>query len=224
MERANLNLFYCLGDKHEIVRGVARGDYDVGFVRTGVIESTTDDSGALFDSEIFKVLEPKIYVLDDGNLFPFLHSTPIFPEWPLAATKDVPRDVAEEVQDALMKLEKYQRVGAKMNACVTELCSIDKCTNGSSPDICNTAPPEFFDPDCPCDTTRELAQLAYAAGLAGGHKGFRPPRSYFELRTMQEAAGFLQQDMKGKFQCKVKNLSHGTLISMNLPLLAISWG
>ena len=53
---------------------------DVGFVRTGQIERSVDSNGNPIDPDSFKVLEPKIYVLPDGNLFPFLHSTDIYPE------------------------------------------------------------------------------------------------------------------------------------------------
>jgi hypothetical protein len=147
------------------------------------------------------VLDPRIYVLDNGELFPFLHSTPVFPEWPFAATDTVHRDVAEEVQDALIKLQKYLQVGANMRNCQTDLCAVGNCSNSSSPVICDTAPPEFFDPDSPCDTTRELAELAYSAAVAGAHTGFRSARSYFDLSTMLQGAGFLKQDDKGKCKC-----------------------
>ncbi|CAB9524509.1 activated protein kinase catalytic subunit alpha-1 [Seminavis robusta] len=128
-------------------------------------------------------------------------TAPIFPEWPLAATTHVPADVAAEVQAALLKLDQHKRVGERVKACTPEICSIQHCENGTIPNICSVAPVEFFDDDSPCDTTRELAELARKAGIAGNHNGFRAPRSYFELRTMQEAAGFLQQDDKGKWQC-----------------------
>lgn len=202
-----------VGDRTETVRGVARGDYDVGFASTGTLESTTDESGELYDPETFKVLEPRIFILDDGELFPFLHSTPIFPQWPLAATDSVHYDVAEEVQNALMKLQKYMHVGAKMRDCKTELCAVGNCSNGSATEICDTAPPEFFDPDCPCDTTRELAELAYSAGVAGGHSGFRAASSYFDLRTMQEGGGFLRKDDKGKYKCS-KRTNHNLSAAM----------
>ena len=40
--------------------------------------------------------------MDTGELFPFLHSTPVFPEWPLYARQNVDRMVSEEVQLALI--------------------------------------------------------------------------------------------------------------------------
>ena len=93
-------------------------------------------------------------------------------------------------------------MGTKMRDCKTEICAVGNCSNdGSAPEICDTAPPEFFDPDSPCDTTRELAELAYSAGIAAGHTGFRAARSYFDLFTMQEGAGFLRKSDTGKYKC-----------------------
>ena len=68
------------GNQDDVVNGVLNGEFDAGFVRTDQIERTTDAYGNAINPEVFKVIEPKIYVLDDGNLFPFLHSTDIYPE------------------------------------------------------------------------------------------------------------------------------------------------
>lgn len=52
-----------------------------------------------------------------------------------------------------------------------------------------------------CETTPQLAQLALAASRAGKLAGFRTPRSYFEVRTMHEAAGFIKKDERGHWKC-----------------------
>ena len=52
-----------------------------------------------------------------------------------------------------------------------------------------------------CDTTPELAELALHATQAGMLTGFRNARSYFMVRTKQEAAGFLRKDEKDKLYC-----------------------
>eukprot|EP00980_Cylindrotheca_fusiformis_P027129 scaffold18984_cov73-Cylindrotheca_fusiformis.AAC.1 len=59
-------------------------------------------------------------------------------------------------------------------------------------------PPVYFDSRARCDTTRELAELAWQAGVAGFHSGFRPPRSYYFVRTMQQDGGFIEKDEYGK--------------------------
>jgi len=185
-------------NQYEIVKGILRGDWDVGFVRTGQIERTKDDDGNPLDAELFKILNPNIYVLDDGTLFPFMHSTPVFPEWPVSASNHVAGDVIEEVQDALIKLRDHLHIGELMSQCAEDICKVEVCEEGEVPEVCKTAPPSFFDPGARCDTTRELALLAFEAGRAAGIDGFRPPRSHFHLRTMQQAAGFLTQNAKGK--------------------------
>ena len=58
-------------------------------------------------SDIFKVINPQIHVLDDGQLFPFVSSTTLHPEWPTAALDHVNRDVSEEVQEALLALRDH---------------------------------------------------------------------------------------------------------------------
>ena len=180
------------GNQEEVVRGVLDGRFDVGFTRTGQIERTRDDNGEFIDPNLFKVIEPKIYVMDDGDLFPFLHSTPVFPEWPLYARQQVDRIVSEEVALALVNFEYHKIVGDRMHDCVDS----DNATMDAVD--CSSAPPVFFDSNARCDTTRELAELAYQAGIAGRHNGFRPARSHFGLRTMQQDAGFLVQDEDGK--------------------------
>lgn len=91
-------------DERKIVGGVMNGDFEIGFARTDQIERTTDangepidpgrfrrfipfvafcrtisDSHPAFFSDMFKVINPQIHVLDDGRLFPFLSSTDLHP-------------------------------------------------------------------------------------------------------------------------------------------------
>ncbi|CAB9524010.1 activated protein kinase catalytic subunit alpha-1 [Seminavis robusta] len=190
-------------NEDEIVKGVLDGRWDVGFVRTGQVERTRDINGTFLDPNLFKVIEPKIYVMDTGDLFPFLHSTPVFPEWPLFAKQNVDRMVSEEVAVALINFEYHKVVGDAIHDCREAFCNTMIDPNCTVPDrtICDTAPPVYFDPTARCDTTRELAEMAYQAGVAGRHNGFRPARSHFELRTMQQSAGFLRENEHGDWQC-----------------------
>mmetsp|Transcript_15045 Transcript_15045/g.34239 ORF Transcript_15045/g.34239 Transcript_15045/m.34239 type:complete len:1000 (-) Transcript_15045:932-3931(-) len=195
-----------------VVRGLVSGKWDAGFVRTGQIERTRDENGNLYDPDLFKIIEPKIYVTDEGTLFPFLHSTPVFPEWHFYARHDINRIVSEEVQAALMKLQYFKKVGDAMQTCQADVCRAyaeeTKAVNGTAApctqdvwEVCDRAPAIFFDPLTRCDTTRSLADLASRAGIAGRHNGFRPPRSHFSLRTMQQAAGFVRENDKGEWAC-----------------------
>mmetsp|Transcript_10342 Transcript_10342/g.22762 ORF Transcript_10342/g.22762 Transcript_10342/m.22762 type:complete len:1423 (+) Transcript_10342:125-4393(+) len=158
-------------DQDKVVRGVLSREFDVGFVRTEQIERTIDDqTGELIDPNVFKVLEPKIYVLPDGNLFPFLHSTDIYPEWPIAALTHVPDNLAHEVLRALLAFEEHLQAGEEVN-------------NGG--DWQNTTR---------CDASPLISSLAQNFADSGSVAGFRNARSYFQVRSMQEDAGFLLLD------------------------------
>ena len=119
-----------------------------------------------------------------------MHSTEIYPEAAVAAFPHVNKEVAEEVQAALLALGEHTATGQNYLECKS---SID-------PAVCETLQfPEAFDPKARCDTTKELAMLAANATIKAKIAGFRPPRSYFELRNMQETAGLLDKDKRGKW-------------------------
>eukprot|EP00980_Cylindrotheca_fusiformis_P015925 scaffold4661_cov108-Cylindrotheca_fusiformis.AAC.8 len=180
----------------ETVQGVLSRRWDVRFVPSGRAERTIDETtGDFIDPNLFKVIEPKIFIMDDGNIFPFLHSTPAFPEWPISAKENVDEIVAEEVSLALINLRRHKIIGEAIHLC------LDNALSQEDIELCETAPTVYFDPSARCDTTRELAELAYQAGEAGHHSGFRPARSHFAVRTMQQEAGFIKQDKKGKWHC-----------------------
>lgn len=190
------------GNQFDVVNGVLDGEFDVGFVRTDQIERTVDHDGNAIDPDLFKVIEPNIHILDDGNLFPFLHSTDIYPEWPVAALTHVNKEVAEEVQEALLAVGKHATLGQALEACDMATGNASRC------DIRDLD--EFEGVNGRCDATNELSRLAWEASLAGKWAGFRPSRSYFESRTMQEAAGFIVKDEKGNWKCtRAVSIIHG---------------
>eukprot|EP00980_Cylindrotheca_fusiformis_P006580 scaffold1387_cov103-Cylindrotheca_fusiformis.AAC.2 len=181
----------------DTVQGVLDGRWDVGFVRTGQLEQTINPAtGDFVDSKLVKVLDPRIHVMDDGRFFPFLHSTPTFPEWALSAKEDADPIVSEELAQAMMSFKSHYLVGEGIHRCR------DEATSEEEMDICDSMPPSHFVPTARCDTTRELAELTYKAGTVGHHKGFRPPRSHFNVRTMQQDAGFIVQDENGGWRCE----------------------
>lgn len=202
------------------MRGVLDGSWDVGFVRTGVVEQTIDiETGELVDPEQFKVIAPRIYIMDDGDLFPYLHSTPVVPEWPLFAKQDLDRIVAEEVSGALINFEYHTLVGRAIHEC------LDEANSTAEVNFCETRPPTYFLEEARCDTTRELAELAYQAGEAGHHSGFRPARSHFELRTIVQDIGFVEQNESGMCvevpSCLLRVPAH---MSLNLCIMFVNTG
>ena len=114
------------------------------------------------NTDTFKIINQQTHVMDDGKLFPFVSSTGLHPEWPVAALDHVNRDVAKDVQEALLALRDHA-------------AAIEAGKN------------------IRCDTTRELSLLALASSHSGAFTGWRTARSYFEVRTKQEAGRIFER-------------------------------
>jgi len=111
----------------------------------------------------------------------------------VASLKHVNRDVQEEVQAALLAVGRHAALGQKLEECNREYGNYSTC---------DTFPfPDYFDPNARCDSSRELCKIAWQASKAGSWAGFRTSRSYFEPRTIHEAAGFMLQDKRGNWEC-----------------------
>lgn len=189
-------------DQIHVVRGILSGRFDAGFIRTDQIELTKDENGVQINPDLFKIIQPKIYVMDSGELFPFLHSTDIFPEWPFAALPHVPQDVQTAVQDALMRFDKYARVGELLQECRTQ----------NTAESCSSQSPQELFPEATCDMTTALAGLALEARLASHVAAFRTASSYFSIRSVQQEAGFLVQDNRKNWYCtRPANLFEGII-------------
>ncbi len=185
----------------DVVRGVLSGRFDVGFVRTNQIESTTDENNDLIELDLLKIIEPKTYIMDSGDLFPFLHSTDVYPEWPLAALPSVPADVQLAVQEALMDFGEYALIGQILQDCYESKNESQWCDELNLSDAISNAP---------CNSTKELVLLAANARDKSDISSFRTASSYFELRTMQQEAGFLIQDDTSEWHCtRPTNLFEG---------------
>ena len=88
-----------------------------------------------------------------------------------------------------MALSDHRVVGKKL----------EECISGLSKEFCESmSVAEYYPERFRCDTTIDLAKLANQAALAGHHDGFRSARSYFDIRSMQESAGFLRKNEKGE--------------------------
>lgn len=86
--------------KHEnVVLAVQNGTMDAGTVRTDTLERMAAEG--TIEMQDFKIINPIKHVD-----FPFVCSTALYPEWPLAKTKRTPDDVANAVVAALKKLGK----------------------------------------------------------------------------------------------------------------------
>jgi len=99
-----------------VVQAVLAGRADAGFVRTGVLEAMVAE-GSL-DLARLRLLNGRA---QPG--FPFLLSTPLYPEWPLAAASKTDHDLARRVAAAMLSLPHYgdvaRRIGIK-GFCIPE--------------------------------------------------------------------------------------------------------
>jgi diguanylate cyclase (GGDEF)-like protein/PAS domain S-box-containing protein len=94
---SDINLLVTDMPHDTALAAVLEGRADAGFIRTGVIESLIG-SGRLKGDRI-KVVNRQLV---PG--FPFLHSTRLYPEWPIAAMPGTDEQLAQQVATALFSL------------------------------------------------------------------------------------------------------------------------
>ncbi|MDX9752773.1 MAG: PAS domain S-box protein [bacterium] len=88
------------GGTHDaVVTAVLEGRVDAGTVRTGILEKMAAEGQIRLDE--FRILNP--YPVSEGSPpYPFVLSTRLYPEWPLAKLRHTPMAVAEKVAAALL--------------------------------------------------------------------------------------------------------------------------
>jgi ABC-type phosphate/phosphonate transport system substrate-binding protein len=172
-------------DQALVVEGIMNGDFDVGFVRTDQLERTVDGAGNPVDSAIFKIVAPVKNLTIDGVHFPFESSTELYPEWNVAALTHVNPTVGREVQRALLLTAEYGAVGKALSEC--------EALNGT--DVCRSLDlSEIYSGPLSCSATHDTVAAAYLAQTTGKYAGWTTSLSYMQLRSMQEATGFISMD------------------------------
>ena len=86
------------GKTHDnVIKAVFNGEVEAGTVRTDALERAVQRGDIKLED--FKVINP---IETPG--FPFLHSTPLYPEWPFAAAQGNSLELKESVAKALLNL------------------------------------------------------------------------------------------------------------------------
>ncbi|MDX2505315.1 MAG: PhnD/SsuA/transferrin family substrate-binding protein, partial [Gammaproteobacteria bacterium] len=85
------------GTHDEVVMAVREGRVDAGTVRSGILEKISAQGEIRLDE--FKIIHPVIY---DG--FPYIHSTPLYPEWPFSKLQHTSNQLAQKVAVALLNM------------------------------------------------------------------------------------------------------------------------
>jgi len=83
--------------QQDVVYSVLNKENDAGVVRTDMLERMAADG--LINFNDFKVLNEKV----TAN-FPFVHSTELYPEWPLSKSKNTSSNLAQKVSLALLTM------------------------------------------------------------------------------------------------------------------------
>lgn len=91
------NLLFTGMPHDNVVKAVLNKEADAGFVRTGVLEAMIKE-GALNWSEI------KLIQARSDSRFPQVHSTELYPEWPLAATPHTNTNLNKKLSMSLLNL------------------------------------------------------------------------------------------------------------------------
>ena len=85
-------------ENHEkVVLGVLGGAADAGFIRSDLIEAMA--AAGKINLQDLKVIDPQ-----QTPGYPFLHSTRLYPEWPLARVGDFPEELSKQILVALLAL------------------------------------------------------------------------------------------------------------------------
>ncbi len=97
IETWNLASLTFLGTHDAVVEAVLQKEADVGIVRTDTLERMAHEGKISLDQ--LRVIDPHTY-----NDFPYVVSTPLYPEWPFAQLPHTPQQLAKEVSIALLQL------------------------------------------------------------------------------------------------------------------------
>ncbi len=85
------------GNHEKVIERLLAGEADAGFVRSDLIESMLA-TGKLREGQI-RLIDPR-----RTPSYPYLHTTRLYPEWPLARVGDFPEALAKEVLIALLAM------------------------------------------------------------------------------------------------------------------------
>lgn len=90
--------FEELGTHEKVVKAVADGIVDAGTVRTDTLERMAEDGKIKLED--FRVIHP-----GEDKDFPFVYSSQLYPEWPLAALAHVNEGQRKKVKEALLAMK-----------------------------------------------------------------------------------------------------------------------
>ncbi len=91
------------GTHDKVVMAVKQGKFDIGTVRTNILERMADKGD--IELKDFKIINPY------QNGFTYLHSTPLYPEWPFSKLQHTSNQLARQVAVALLNMQVSRPAG-----------------------------------------------------------------------------------------------------------------
>ena len=88
------------GTHDKVVMAVLNEEVDGGTIRTDTLERMVAEGK--IELKDFKIINQQ---QDTTGNFPFVYSTPLYPEWAFSATKDIPLNVKEQVAKVVLNME-----------------------------------------------------------------------------------------------------------------------
>ncbi|CAB9513585.1 activated protein kinase catalytic subunit alpha-1 [Seminavis robusta] len=192
--------------QERVVHAVIRGEVEVGFVRTDQLERSSDpETGEPLDMSLVRIIQDRTGIpMNNGNPFPVVISTYLYPEWPFASLPHVPSDVTLEVQRALLEMDTRASLAAPLRECFAAKGCNDFPQVSFQRSQCEYSC--FADLDeavttCTLPTYPSIALLADQAMNSAKSFGWVPSSSYMTIRNMQEETGFITTTDSGQIRC-----------------------
>ena len=88
--------FVVIPDQKAIAYAVVNQTVDAGFIRTGMLEALQDSD---LDTSQLRILH------EQTGIIKYPRSTDVYPHWGFLVSKDIPGEIKEIVQNALLALE-----------------------------------------------------------------------------------------------------------------------
>ena len=92
-----------LGTQPKIVQSVKTGEYDLGIIRTGMLETLASEGK-------ININDYRIFNDQSNSEFPYILSSRLYPEWAFSKTKNTPRNLAKKVAQALLALPQGSQI------------------------------------------------------------------------------------------------------------------
>ena len=108
----DLKSLQYLNTHDAVVKAVLSGEFEAGTVRSDTLERMAAEG--LINLDQIRVINQQF--ADPDNPYPFLRSTPLYPEWPFASLKSTPAELTEAVTISLLLMPEDSAAAIESNS------------------------------------------------------------------------------------------------------------